>query len=121
MFQEVPDFTSQFTSINFSESKPLNGLRVGLIRETLDDGVDSGVKSVIQNAATHLEELGCVVTEVFLNFCYHTVQIYMNINFKFSLKFYYNIMTGFIAILLSWVTSLLHSCFIRIIFQFVTL
>lgn len=64
--QEVPDFTSQFTSINFSESKPLNGLRVGLIRETLDDGVDSGVKSVIQNAATHLEELGCVVTEVSL-------------------------------------------------------
>lgn len=46
------------------ESKPLKGLKVGLIRETLEDGVDNGVKSAISGAATHLEELGCTVTEV---------------------------------------------------------
>jgi aspartyl-tRNA(Asn)/glutamyl-tRNA(Gln) amidotransferase subunit A len=63
-FQEVPDFSSQFTSINLVESKPLKGLKVGLIRETLEDGVDNGVKSAISGAASHLEELGCTETEV---------------------------------------------------------
>lgn len=64
--REVPDFSSQFTSINLVESKPLKGLKVGLIRETLEDGVDNGVKSAISGAASHLEELGCTVTEVSL-------------------------------------------------------
>ena len=65
-FQEVPDFTSQFASINLSESKPLKGLRVGLIRETLEEGVDSGVASTIRGAASHLEELGSSVSEVYI-------------------------------------------------------
>ncbi|XP_059663301.1 glutamyl-tRNA(Gln) amidotransferase subunit A, chloroplastic/mitochondrial isoform X2 [Cornus florida] len=64
--REVPDFTSQFIAEDFSESKPLKGLRVGLIRETLNDGVDSEVISSIRSAASHLEELGCSVTEVSL-------------------------------------------------------
>jgi aspartyl-tRNA(Asn)/glutamyl-tRNA(Gln) amidotransferase subunit A len=63
-FQEVPDFASQFASTDLLESKPLKGLRVGLIRETLDDGVDSGVISAIRGAASHLEDLGCSVSEV---------------------------------------------------------
>lgn len=50
------------------ESKPLKGLRVGVIRETLDDGVDSGVKSAILGAVSHLEELGCTLSEVPLIF-----------------------------------------------------
>lgn len=64
--QVVPDFTSQFTSISLSESKPLKGLKVGLISETLEDGVDTGVASTIRAAASHLEELGCSVSEVSL-------------------------------------------------------
>ncbi|KAK6917975.1 Amidase signature domain, partial [Dillenia turbinata] len=64
--REVPDFTSQCTSASFFESKPLKGLRVGVIRETLDDGVDGAIKSSIYEAAAHLEELGCNVTEVSL-------------------------------------------------------
>ncbi|CAI0625514.1 unnamed protein product [Linum tenue] len=64
--QEVPDFESLFTSINLLESKPLSGLKVGLIRETLDDGVDSGVKSAINAAVLHMQELGCIVNEVSL-------------------------------------------------------
>ncbi|KAJ9686042.1 hypothetical protein PVL29_015093 [Vitis rotundifolia] len=63
---EVPNYTSQFMSISSLESKPLKGLRVGLIRETLDDGVDKAVVSSIVGAASHLEELGCTVTEVSL-------------------------------------------------------
>ncbi|XP_012466114.1 glutamyl-tRNA(Gln) amidotransferase subunit A, chloroplastic/mitochondrial isoform X2 [Gossypium raimondii] len=64
--REVPDFTSQFTSASSLKSRPLEGLRVGLIRETVDAGVDSGVKSAIEGAATHLEQLGCVLKEVSL-------------------------------------------------------
>lgn len=64
LFQEVPDLASEFVSISLLESKPLKGLKIGLIRETLDDGVDIGVTSAIRTAALHLEELGCSVTEV---------------------------------------------------------
>ncbi|KAF3444943.1 hypothetical protein FNV43_RR14636 [Rhamnella rubrinervis] len=64
--QEVPEFTSQFASTSLLESKPLNGLRVGLIRETVEDGVDTGVVSAIRGAASHLEELGCSLSEVSL-------------------------------------------------------
>lgn len=64
--QDVPDYTSQFISATFLESRPLEGMRVGLICETIDEGVDSGVKSVICGAASHLEQLGCTVTEVSL-------------------------------------------------------
>lgn len=64
--REVPNFTSLFTSSNSFESKPLQGLRVGVIRETLEDGVDGMVVSSIRAAASHLEDLGCSVTEVSL-------------------------------------------------------
>ncbi|XP_042489713.1 glutamyl-tRNA(Gln) amidotransferase subunit A, chloroplastic/mitochondrial [Macadamia integrifolia] len=64
--REVPDFCSQFISMEPIESKPLKGLRVGVISETLGDGVDMGVISLIQAAASHLEELGSTVTEVSL-------------------------------------------------------
>ncbi|CAI9090258.1 OLC1v1024991C1 [Oldenlandia corymbosa var. corymbosa] len=62
--QVIPDFTSQFTSVDDMESKPLRGLRVGVIRETLEDGVDSTVVSSLQYAASHLEDLGCTISEV---------------------------------------------------------
>ncbi|KAK9740879.1 hypothetical protein RND81_03G067900 [Saponaria officinalis] len=64
--REIPDFASQFISSNFSESKPLQGVKVGVIRETLVDGVDETVVSSIRQAASHLERLGCSVTEVSL-------------------------------------------------------
>nr|GMD89995.1 glutamyl-tRNA(Gln) amidotransferase subunit A, chloroplastic/mitochondrial [Ipomoea batatas] len=64
--REIPDFTSQFISQDNLESKPLKGLRVGVIRETIEEGVDPEVISSIRGAASHLEELGCTVTEVSL-------------------------------------------------------
>nr|GMD93627.1 glutamyl-tRNA(Gln) amidotransferase subunit A, chloroplastic/mitochondrial [Ipomoea batatas] len=64
--REIPDFTSQFISQENLESKPLKGLRVGVIRETIEEGVDPEVISSIRGAASHLEELGCTVTEVSL-------------------------------------------------------
>ncbi|MFS8000952.1 putative glutaminyl-tRNA synthase (glutamine-hydrolyzing) [Helianthus anomalus] len=64
--REVNDFTSQFISKDYFESQPLKGLRVGVISETLGDGVDQEVVSSIRGAISHLEELGCSVTEVSL-------------------------------------------------------
>ncbi|KAK4394769.1 Glutamyl-tRNA(Gln) amidotransferase subunit A, chloroplastic/mitochondrial [Sesamum angolense] len=64
--REVPDYQSQFVAIDYLESKPLKGLRVGVIRETLENGVDSEVISSARDAVSHLEELGCTVTEVSL-------------------------------------------------------
>lgn len=63
-FQEVNDFTSLFIAKDYLESQPLKGLRVGVIRETLGDGVDQEVVSSIRGAISHLEELGSTVTEV---------------------------------------------------------
>ncbi|AES70170.1 putative glutaminyl-tRNA synthase (glutamine-hydrolyzing) [Medicago truncatula] len=64
--QEVPNFLSHFDSASSLESKPLKGLRIGLIRETIEDGVDAGVVSAIRDAASHFEALGCSVSEVSL-------------------------------------------------------
>lgn len=66
IFQGVPDFLSHFLPASSFESKPLKGLRIGLISETLEDGVDTGVVSAIRAAALHFEELGCSVNEVIL-------------------------------------------------------
>ncbi|CAN6292080.1 unnamed protein product, partial [Urochloa humidicola] len=44
----------------------LNGVRIGIIQETLGEGVDTGVLSSIKGAASHLEQLGSVVEEVSL-------------------------------------------------------
>ncbi|KAH6764095.1 Amidase family protein [Perilla frutescens var. hirtella] len=64
--QEVPDYASQFVALEYLESKPLKGLRVGVIHETLENGVDSEVISSVRGAVSHLEELGCTVSEVSL-------------------------------------------------------
>ncbi|RAL47522.1 hypothetical protein DM860_011260 [Cuscuta australis] len=62
--REVQVFTSHIISDDNLESKPLKGLKVGVIRETIEDGVDHELISSIGAAARHLEELGCTVTEV---------------------------------------------------------
>ncbi|KAG0502009.1 hypothetical protein HPP92_002081 [Vanilla planifolia] len=63
---EVPDFANKLASIDNLDSKPLKGLRVGLIQETIGEGVDAGVIQVVQSAASHLEQLGCVLSEISL-------------------------------------------------------
>ncbi|PKA60462.1 Glutamyl-tRNA(Gln) amidotransferase subunit A, chloroplastic/mitochondrial [Apostasia shenzhenica] len=64
--QEVPDFAKELVSLNNVDSKPLNGLRVGLIKETIGEGVGIGIVSVVKAAASHLEQLGCELTEISL-------------------------------------------------------
>lgn len=67
MFQEVPNYASQFVPVDYMESQPLKGLKVGVIHETLESGVDSEVISSVRGAVSHLEELGCTVSEVYFS------------------------------------------------------
>ena len=62
--QDVPDYVSDLISVDTMVSKPLNGIKVGMIRETLGDGVDAEIIASIQASASHLEDLGAIVTEV---------------------------------------------------------
>ncbi|KAH7430279.1 hypothetical protein KP509_09G091800 [Ceratopteris richardii] len=63
---QVPSYSSLLPSIGSLETKPLDGLRIGLIKETVVDGVDSGVVSAIFKAADHLQVLGAKIQEVSL-------------------------------------------------------
>ena len=45
-------------------SKPLQGKRLGLVTETLGEGVAPEVNEAVRKAAAHLESLGAVVEEV---------------------------------------------------------
>eukprot|EP00267_Zea_mays_P048545 XP_020401123.1 glutamyl-tRNA(Gln) amidotransferase subunit A, chloroplastic/mitochondrial-like [Zea mays] len=62
--------SSELVSLDLLESKPLNGLRIGIIQETPGEGVANGVVSSIKGAASHLEHLGSVVEEVSLPFIF---------------------------------------------------
>lgn len=81
----MPNFLSHFDSASSLESKPLKGLRVGLIRETIEDGVDAGVVSTIHAAASHFEELGCTVNEV-LHFIFFPITLILMIVYVVSLQ-----------------------------------
>ncbi|CAF1927045.1 unnamed protein product [Brassica oleracea var. botrytis] len=65
--QDVSEFQSQFLSMDSFESKPLKGLKIGFIHEKLEEGVHSGMRSATKEAASHLEGLDCVLTEVNVN------------------------------------------------------
>ena len=66
----VPNYSDNLISVDSMNSKPLEGLRVGLIRETLGEFVDSGVANLIQAAALQLDQLGARVTKVSSSFHY---------------------------------------------------
>ncbi|KAJ0988323.1 hypothetical protein J5N97_006679 [Dioscorea zingiberensis] len=63
---DVPNYAADLVSMDSVESKPLTGLKVGFIQETLAEGVDMGVISAVKAAASHFEQLGSRVTEVSL-------------------------------------------------------
>ncbi|KAL4558984.1 hypothetical protein LXL04_031113 [Taraxacum kok-saghyz] len=89
---EVVDFTSQFSPKDYFESQPLKGLRVGVIRETLRDGVDEEVVLSIRGAISHMEELGCIVTEVLLpSFSLGLPAYYVLTSFESSSNLYHRL------------------------------
>lgn len=62
--QPTTDFAGGLTPASALASAPLAGLRLGLVVETLGEGVEAGVDSAVRGAARHLESLGAVVEEV---------------------------------------------------------
>ena len=46
------------------KSRPLDGLRVGVLGDTLGEGVDQATVDMVRAAAAHLEELGATVEHV---------------------------------------------------------
>eukprot|EP00775_Hariotina_reticulata_P006114 gene6114-6353_t len=64
--EAVGDFTAGLQPADQLGSQPLQGVRVGLIQETLGEGVDAGVSAAINGAVLHMQQLGAQVDEVSL-------------------------------------------------------
>ncbi|CAL5220479.1 g2503 [Coccomyxa viridis] len=62
----VPDFTQGLEEVERFASRPLEGKRIGIIRETIGEGVSPGVNAAFDRAAQHLATLGAEVHEVSL-------------------------------------------------------
>jgi aspartyl-tRNA(Asn)/glutamyl-tRNA(Gln) amidotransferase subunit A len=58
----VPDYAQNLGAI--TESRPLAGKRLGVIRETMGDGVASSVRTAVEQAIAHFETLGAAVVEL---------------------------------------------------------
>ncbi len=67
--EPVPLFTEAL-------DQPLAGLRIGLCKEYLQDGLDSGVETQVQNAIRELEGLGASLVEVSLPHTQYAVPAY---------------------------------------------
>lgn len=86
-----------------------------MIRETLEEGVDLEVISTVRSAVSHLEELGCIVTEV--TFCHFFLSIFSCdsvelIEWRGSLLPSLSLCnSGVIAVIFPWITSILYPCF----------
>mmetsp|Transcript_14148 Transcript_14148/g.30237 ORF Transcript_14148/g.30237 Transcript_14148/m.30237 type:complete len:547 (-) Transcript_14148:113-1753(-) len=73
----VDDYISGLARLDDFASKPLAGKRLGVITETMGDGVEASVKNSIQAACKHYESLGAEVVEISLP------------SFKYGLPAYY--------------------------------
>uniref|UniRef100_A0A061S6J9 Glutamyl-tRNA(Gln) amidotransferase subunit A, chloroplastic/mitochondrial n=1 Tax=Tetraselmis sp. GSL018 TaxID=582737 RepID=A0A061S6J9_9CHLO len=60
------DFARGLRAVDELASRPLEGRRVGIIRETMGEGVHGGVQAAVQAAAKQLQALGADVGEVSL-------------------------------------------------------
>lgn len=61
---QVPDFAASLPKEGELHSQPLQGIRVGLVEETLGEGVSADVRSTVEQAAQHMESLGASVGRV---------------------------------------------------------
>lgn len=66
----VPDFAQGLQEVDSLASRPLQGKKIGVIQETIGEGVSSGVNAVFNRAAKHLESLGAEISEVRLSHTY---------------------------------------------------
>lgn len=64
--ESVPAFESGLLLAEQLGSQPLKGRRIGVIKQTMGEGVDAGVHDAVQAALAHLAQLGAEVAEVSL-------------------------------------------------------
>ena len=57
---EIPDYTKSFTP----DFKSAGGLKVGVIKETFGEGIDSAVADAVQKAIEQLKDLGAEIREI---------------------------------------------------------
>ncbi len=64
----VPDYAAELAAWRASSagSKPLAGIRLGVVKESWRAGLDSGVETAVRQAIARLETLGCRFIEVSL-------------------------------------------------------
>ncbi|GAB6093598.1 Asp-tRNA(Asn)/Glu-tRNA(Gln) amidotransferase subunit GatA [Furfurilactobacillus curtus] len=67
--QPVPDYVAGLTG-------DIKGLKIGVPKEFLADGIDAGVRDQIRSAVKQLEQLGAKVDEVSLPHSTHGIQAY---------------------------------------------
>ncbi len=67
--QALPDFKAEI-------SKPVKGLRIGLIQELTGEGIDDEVNAAIQESAKVLRDLGAIVEEVSMPYLKHALPVY---------------------------------------------
>ncbi|KAF5831176.1 amidase signature domain-containing protein [Dunaliella salina] len=65
-FSQALEPSTSGSSTDYASSRPLQGKRMALIKETLGEGVEPQVQAAIMQAAKHYESLGAVVEEVSL-------------------------------------------------------
>lgn len=57
-------------------SKPINGMKIAVPRELMQDGVQEDIKNALKSSIEKLEELGAVVEEISLENLKHSVETY---------------------------------------------
>ncbi|EFJ09029.1 hypothetical protein SELMODRAFT_269599 [Selaginella moellendorffii] len=62
----VPNYLKALVPAKELPGNPLAGMKFGIIKETIGEGVEPAVAQVVKNAVVHLEKLGAVVQEVSL-------------------------------------------------------
>lgn len=67
--RKVPDFTAKLDG-------DVKGMRIGLPKEFMDQGVDDDVRAAVQNAAQTFEKMGATVEEVSLPYSKYGVPVY---------------------------------------------
>ena len=60
----VPDYISNLKEAKDLSQKPLEGKRIGLVTETMGEGVDPHILTTLIRTADHMRDLGAEVTEV---------------------------------------------------------
>jgi len=58
---QVDDYVSGLLPAEQLDSQPLKGKTLGVVKQTMGDGVDASVKAAVTAACAHMESLGATV------------------------------------------------------------